>query len=146
MKFHTSTVLFAISLSLFIIEKITGIDVVVLMYDFHSTFFDKMLPVVVITTAGLIIDYIKYLLQRKEHEKTLIYKQTMVGMNHLVRNLQNSFMIINTSDAIKKEFGNDIIDLLNQSSREVELILEKLSQLEEITPSTIKKISFSNVK
>lgn len=146
MKYHTSISLFAISLVLFLIEQFSGVDIVVAIYNLHNSTFDKLIPLFVITTAGLVFDYVKYLLRKKDLEKELVYHETMIGVNHLVRNLQNKFMIINASESIKKEFGEDIIDILNQSSLEVELILEKLSQLEEITPNRIKNISFSNVQ
>lgn len=80
-----------------------------------------------------------------EAEKRELYYETMLGVNHLVRNLQNNFSIINTSEAIKEEFGNDIIELLNESSSEVENIISQLTQLENLDPELVKKISSSNV-
>ena len=54
------------------------------------------------TSAILTVQYVKKieLIRRQEEEKNLIYQETMSGVNHLLRNLQNNFTVINASESI----------------------------------------------
>ena len=80
------------------------------------------------------------LIRQQEEEKNLIYQETMSGVNHLLRNLQNNFTVINASESIKEEFGDDMLELLNDSSKEVEEIIARLSKLETVSWKTSKKL------
>jgi hypothetical protein len=141
MKYTIISTLFIISFE--IIEYFYGHDITDflhqdnLIYDFLVAF-----PFILI---GGFLDFINKKHKKMEAEKRELYYETMLGVNHLVRNLQNNFSIINTSEAIKEEFGNDIIELLNESSSEVENIISQLTQLENLDPELVKKISSSNV-
>lgn len=134
-----------VSLTLFLIERSINLDLVVWLYNKHNTLFDRGLPCVVFITIGLILDFLRFLLKRKEREKIAVYYETMSGVNHLLRNLQNHLQIINASDSLEKEFGKETIGLLNESSQEVEDIISRLSHLKTINPEIIKEIAYSNV-
>lgn len=86
------------------------------------------------------------ILLEQEIEKFAIYRQTITGVNHLVRNLQNNFQLINHSKSFKNEFGEETVKLLNQSSKEVTEILEQLENLEDVSVDSISRVTFSNVK
>ena len=85
------------------------------------------------------------ILLEQEIEKLAIYRQTIVGVNHLVRNLQNNFQLINHSKSFKNEFGEETVKLLNQSCKEVTEILERLENLEDVSVDSISRVAFSNV-
>jgi hypothetical protein len=106
-------------------------------------FSSSLLPLLLLTGAGLLGDYIQHLLRKRELQKVQVYKQTIFGINHLVRNLQSKFIIISNSESIKKEFGTEIVDLLNQSSKEMENTLEQLALLKEVSPEMIQELAFS---
>ncbi|MCI5145838.1 MAG: hypothetical protein D3923_09985 [Candidatus Electrothrix sp. AR3] len=92
---------------------------------------------------GLCGDYIRHLFRKREQQKVQVYKQTIFSINHLVRNLQSKFVIISNSESIQKEFGSEIVELLNQSSQEIENTLEQLALLNDINPEMIKQLAFS---
>ncbi|KZW99004.1 hypothetical protein JL49_20120 [Pseudoalteromonas luteoviolacea] len=68
----------------------------------------------------------KHAALEKELEKITVYQETISGVNHLVRNLQSNFLIINHSEKLQDDLGEEVIDALNQSSREVFEILDKV--------------------
>jgi len=117
----------------------------ILPSDINELWMRCVISILLIAFGGF-ADYHTNVLLKKESEKKRLYYEIMSGMNHLVRNLQNNFSIINSSESIKKEFGEDIITLLNQSSKEVENILTQLTELENLDPELVKKIASSNVK
>ncbi|MCF2858500.1 hypothetical protein L1286_13515 [Pseudoalteromonas sp. SMS1] len=90
-------------------------------------------------------ELIKHTALEKELEKISVYRETISGVNHLVRNLQSNFLIINHSPNLKHDLGEEVIEALNQSSREVCEILDKLGDLDEVTPEVISEIAYSNV-
>jgi predicted Zn-ribbon and HTH transcriptional regulator len=140
MKCKTSAVLFAVSFILFLIELFFKIDLMVLLFSYHETFLDAMLPVFIFTGIGFAVDYVLHLLKRKESEKNQLYQETVFGMNHLVRSLQSKFIMITESEAVKKELGCDLIELLRESSEDIEKILDKLTDLNKADSETVKEI------
>lgn len=140
MKCKTSAVLFAVSFILFLIEFFFKIDLMVLLFSYHETFLDIMLPVFIFTGIGFAADYVLHLLQRKESEKDRLYRETVFGMNHLMRSLQSKFVMLTESEAVKKELGCDLIELLRESSEDIEKILDKLTDLNKADFETVKKI------
>lgn len=140
MKCKTSAVLFAVSFILFLIELFFKIDLMVLLFSYHETFLDAMLPVFIFTGIGFAVDYVLHLLKRKELEKNQLYQETVFGMNHLVRSLQSKFIMITESEAVKKELGCDLIELLRESSEDIEKILDKLTDLNKADSETVKEI------
>ena len=140
MKYKISTALFAISFVLFLIDFFLKVDLMVLLFGYHETFFTIMLPVFIFTGIGFAIDYVLYLLRKKEEEKNLIYRETIFGLNHLIRSLQSKFVMITDSEAVKNELGCDLIELLKESSKEIESILDKLTELKKADFETVKKI------
>ncbi|MCP4076679.1 MAG: hypothetical protein GY744_10910 [Gammaproteobacteria bacterium] len=113
--------------------------------DINELWMRCVISILLIAFSGF-ADYHTNILLKKESEKKRLHYEIMLGMNHLVRNLQNNFSIINSSESIKKEFGEDTIKLLNQSSKEVGDILAQLTELENLDPELIKKIASSNVR
>ncbi|AOT10050.1 hypothetical protein [Pseudoalteromonas luteoviolacea] len=105
--------------------------------------------VAILACALLTIKYFSELTKQvaleKELEKIQIYRETIAGVNHLVKNLQSNFLIINHSEKLKEDLGEETIHALNASSREVRDILDKLGELEDVTPEVISDIAYSNV-
>jgi hypothetical protein len=140
MKYKTTIVLFTISFILFLIELFFHIDLMVFLFSLHGTILDVMLPIFIFTGIGFGADYIQYILRKKEIEKNQLYRETIFGMEHLVRSLQSRFFMITDSEAVQKEFGNDIIQLLKQSSQDIEGILDKLKMLNTANPKAVRNI------
>ena len=141
MKYTLSSALLVLSLEL--LEYYFGHEITDILHK-DNILYDLLIALPFLLIGGF-IDYTIMKRKEKETEKKRLYYETMLGVNHLVRNLQNNFSIINTSEAIKEEFGEDIIELLNKSSSEVDSIISQLTQLENLDPELIKKISSSNV-
>jgi hypothetical protein len=140
MKCKISVILFSVSFALSLIELFFKVDLIVLLFNYHETFLDIMLPVFVFTGIGFTVDYTLHLLQRKEREKELLYRKTIFGINHLVRSLQSRFVMIAESEAVKKELGCDLIELLRESSEDIENVLDKLTELTKADSETVKEI------
>ena len=146
MKYTYTISFFTISFILLVIEIATGFDVIEYLYTLHTTFLDRGLPLAVTIALGLIIDLVKAALKTKEQEKIAVFRETIAGSNHLLRNLMNNMQLIHISESVKEEFGEDVIQSIRESTSEVENIISALSKLQKISPQTINDISFSNVK
>lgn len=143
MKYQTSAVLCAVLCVTFLLEIFFKVDLVLMLFSCHNhkTFLlDAILPVLFVAGAGLIVDYMLYALKKKEAEKDIFFRQTIFGMNHLVRSLQSKFVMITDSEAVKKEFGDDLVKIFNQSSEDIENILNKLAELGKADPEIVKEI------
>ncbi len=140
MKRKTTAILFAISFVLFLIELFFHVDLIVLLFSSHETIFDIMLPVFIFTGIGLAVDYVHYLLLKKDEEKNKLYRETVFGMNHLVRSLQSKFVMIMDSEVVQQEFGNDLVELLQQSTHDIEEILNKLTMLSKADSEIVRNI------
>ena len=89
------------------------------------------------------IDYAAEINRRKEQEKILVYQAAVKGANNVLRNLMHNMQILSGSEAVRKEFGSDLIGILEHSIQEGEQILTHLSGLTDITPQLIQEISES---
>ncbi|WP_420208269.1 hypothetical protein [Candidatus Electronema sp. JC] len=143
MKFKISTVVLTVLFVASVLELLFNLDLTWLLFVCHNhetCFVDVALPISFVIGISLVVDYSLHSLRKKEKEKSVVYRQTIFGMNHLVRSLQSKFVVITDSESVKKEFGEDIIALLRESSAEIEGILNKLAALNKADPVIIKDI------
>ncbi len=138
MKCKASSVFLLGAFAAFLAGAFFKIDLMTLSH--HETVVDVALFFFVFAGISLGVDYTCHILQKKEAEKILLYRKTVFGMNHLVRSLQSRFVMIADSDAVKKEFGHDLIDLLKKSSDDIESILDKLTELNKADPEIVRDI------
>jgi hypothetical protein len=141
MKYKFTFSLFFISFTLFLIEICTRFDAVEYLYKIHNTVFDRFLPVVLFSLIGMLCDYVVRLKQKKEREKILTYRATVRSANYLLRNVMSSMQLLSESQSVREEFGDESIELMRKSMREIEEILVQLQTLKEITPQLIKEVS-----
>lgn len=119
--------------------------------ELWKVLFNRGIALLAIWSCALITlkyfeEVIKYATLEKEVEKMEVYRKTISGVNHLVRNLQSNFLILTQSETLQNEFGADILTALQKSSDEVSEILDQLGTLEEISAANISDIAFSNIK
>jgi hypothetical protein len=138
MKCKTSSVFLLGAFAAFLAGAFFKVDLMTLSH--HKTFVDVGLLFFVFAGISLGIDYTCHILRKKEAEKILLYRKTVFGMNHLVRSLQSRFVMIADSDAVKKEFGHDLVELLKKSSGDIESILDKLADLNKADPEIVRDI------
>ncbi|CAK8716858.1 hypothetical protein KKHLCK_05995 [Candidatus Electrothrix laxa] len=141
MKFRFTLLFFVLASLMFICEVIFDCDLIKLIYTLHSSALDRCVSVAFLGVTGLIIDYIAGMRRKKEREKVAAYNATMRAANQLMRDLMNSMMILSASEAVQKEFGDDITEIIKRNMRKMEEVLEALTGLKEITPEMIREIS-----
>ena len=70
----------------------------------------------------------------------------MTGMNHLLRNMLNHLNLVEISNDFQKDVREGVVQMLKKEAKEIEAILEKLSNLRKLDPHLIQTIAFSNVR
>jgi rubrerythrin len=140
MKCKTNSVFLLGAFAAFLAGAFFKVDLMTLLSSHHETFPDIALLFLVFAGISIGIDHTCHLLQKKEAEKILLYRKTVFGMNHLVRSLQSKFVMIADSDAVKKEFGDDLVELLKKSSDDIESILDKMAELNKADPEIVRDI------
>ncbi|MCI5122889.1 MAG: hypothetical protein D3925_00030 [Candidatus Electrothrix sp. AR5] len=141
MKFRFTLLFFALSSLIFICEVVFNCDLIKIMYTLHSSSLDRCVSVAFLGVTGLVIDYVVGIKKKKEQEKVAAYNATMRAANQLMRDLMNSMVILSASEAVQKEFGDDITEIIKRNTKKMEEVLEALTGLKEITPEMIREIS-----
>ncbi|MDU9048059.1 MAG: hypothetical protein Q3M30_04370 [Candidatus Electrothrix sp. Rat3] len=139
MKYKFTFSLFFLSFTLFLIEIITHFDIMEYVHKIHNTVFERFLPVVLFSLIGMLCDYVVRLKQKKDREKVLTYRATVRSANYLLHNVMSSMQLLSESQSVRKEFGDESIELMRNSMQEIEEILVRLQELKEITPQLIKE-------
>ncbi|MGB5686259.1 MAG: hypothetical protein WBM35_10625 [Candidatus Electrothrix sp.] len=140
MKFRFTLLFFALSSLVFICEIVFDCDLIKFIDTLHSNALDRGVSVALLGVTGLMIDYIIGIKKKKEQEKVAAYNATMRAANQLMRDLMNSMMILSASEAVQKEFGDDITEIMKRDMNKMEEVLEALTGLKEITPEMIREI------
>jgi ABC-type protease/lipase transport system fused ATPase/permease subunit len=143
-KFKATVIFLAVSVILIATESFFGFDAFEATLNYSSKLTSICLTVIHFFVIGMIFDCIRHVSTKKDLEKNVVYRQTIFELNHLMRNLQSKFIIINNSESTRNEFGKETVSLLNQSSKDIEEILDKLALLDDVTPESIKKICRSS--
>ena len=129
----------------FFTELIFHVNIVSFLQKFEIYRIDELFPAIIFPLIGFLTDYRIKLIKKKELEKLIVYRETLYGMNHLLRNVMNHCNIIEISETIEKEFGPEIKQQIKKDIKEVENIIQKLSELENLHPNSIRSLSVSNV-
>ncbi len=146
MKIKFTVIFIVISTILFLIETTFDFDLIEYIFTMHSSILDNFLPVAIFSCIGIVIDYIIEIKRRKEREKILAYRATIKGTSHVLRSLMNNMLLLFESEAVRKEFGTDLIGILENSIHEGEEILTHLSELTDINSQTIKEVAEANLR
>ena len=144
-KFKNTLALSILAVTAFCVEVLTNTDLIKWVYDLHNNALDLTIPSIPLILLGINLDLISSLIRRKDREKTKLYRETMLGVNHLIRNLQNQLQILDHFETKSPE-EEKFIELLREDSQQVESILKQLSDLKNLDPDLVKAISSSNVK
>ncbi|MCG8527979.1 MAG: hypothetical protein MI748_16470 [Opitutales bacterium] len=144
-KFKNTLALSILAVTAFCVEVLTNTDLIKWVYDLHNNALDLTIPSIPLILLGINLDLISSLIRRKDREKTKLYRETMLGVNHLIRNLQNQLQILDHFETKSPE-EEKFIELLREDSQQVESILKQLSDLKNLDPELVKAISSSNVK
>lgn len=144
-KFKNTLALSILAVTAFCVEVLTNTDLIKWVYDLHNNALDLTIPSIPLILLGINLDLISSLIRRKDREKTKLYRETMLGVNHLIRNLQNQLQILDHFETKSPE-EEKFIELLREDSQQVESILKQLSDLKNLDPELVKAISSSNVR
>ena len=143
MRFRFTLFFLILSSLMFVGEVIFNCDLIKVIYAIHNSVLDRSIFVFILVAIGFVTDYIIGIKKRKEREKVVAYNAAMRAANQLLRDLMNSMVILSASESVRKEFGDDITEIMKENIETMEGVLEALTGLKEITPEMIRAISES---
>ncbi|MCI5132136.1 MAG: hypothetical protein D3904_11600 [Candidatus Electrothrix sp. EH2] len=142
--FKFTLLFFALSSLSFLAEIVFNCDLIKFIYTLRSTMLDRCVSVAVLAVTGLVIDYIISIKHKKEREKAAAYNAAVRTANHLLRGVMSSMIVLSEAKSVQEEFGGDITEIMKENIEKIEVVLDELTGLKEITPEMIKEISESS--
>ncbi|MDH5232041.1 MAG: hypothetical protein OEZ58_02135 [Gammaproteobacteria bacterium] len=97
----------------------------------------RIMLFLLLVSFGFYVDHNNKLLRKKELEKQKIFLATVHSSHHIVNNLLNQMQYFQQEAMQSHTFNQEMIELYEQSMREGESLLKRLSEVNDIDETTI---------
>ena len=106
--------------------------------DFNELWMRTVI-IILLVSFGIFVDYFmkKLVIKEKELEKARIYSSMLYATHHILNNLLNQIQLIRLEAHRSKDFDKSMIKYYDNAILEASDLLDKLSNVEEITGENI---------